>query len=88
MNTNNDDEEDDLESIVSPDIETSPNEASDPRKILEAKIPSDIRNKFELASYRNAAVILSETRRTEFGELLDALRSFQHFNRKDSESRG
>ena len=43
---------------------------------LISEIPPDIREKYELLSYRNAAVILSETRRSEFEELLDALRSF------------
>ena len=32
--------------------------------------------KFEVFSYRNAAVILSETRKVEFDEILDALRNF------------
>jgi len=58
------------------DAETSPNEVADPRSIIHANIPAEIRKKYELLSYRNAAVILSESRRAEFNELLDALRAF------------
>jgi hypothetical protein len=71
-----DDEGEDLERATSFRGEAKPNEAADPRAIVDAKIPADIRDKYELLSYRNAAVILSETRRAEFDELLAALRSF------------
>jgi hypothetical protein len=54
-----------LEEVLSPDVETSPNEAADPQKIVDLKIPADIRKKYEVLSYRNAAVILSETRRAD-----------------------
>ncbi|MGC1780186.1 MAG: BglII/BstYI family type II restriction endonuclease [Xanthobacteraceae bacterium] len=66
----------DLEKALSSDIETSPNEAADPPELIDAKIPFDIRKKYELLSYRNAAVILSESRRPEFNDLLEALRGF------------
>jgi hypothetical protein len=69
-------EEPDFGSEIGPEVETTPNEAADPRAVIEAKIPAEIREKYELLSYRNAAVILSETRRSEFDEILDALRSF------------
>src|SRR5260370_38944978 len=58
------------------DVSLVPNDAADPRTILEAKIPQDIRDKYEVHSYRNAAVVLSETRRPEFDEILAALRAF------------
>jgi hypothetical protein len=70
-----DGDEEPEDKIVS-DVDTTPNEAADPPSIIEAKVPADIRAKYELLSYRNAAVILSETRRPEFEELLGALRSF------------
>jgi Restriction endonuclease BglII len=57
-------------------IETTPNEAADPPNVVEAKIPADIRARYEILSYRNAAVILTETRSAEIAELWDALRSF------------
>lgn len=57
-------------------VETKPNEAADPPNVVDAKIPSDIRARYEVLSYRNAAVILAETRSTEMDELWDALRSF------------
>ena len=53
-----------------------PNEAADPRVIVDAKIPADIRSKYEVLSYRNAAVILRETHGPELDDLLSALRSF------------
>jgi hypothetical protein len=77
MSTDDGAEGEDFEQSPDSDVETSPNEAADPQSVLEAKIPHDIRQKYELLSYRNAAVILSETRQTEFNELLDALRSFK-----------
>lgn len=57
-------------------VETAPNEAADPIAIVERKVPADIREKYEVLSYRNAAVILAETRAAEVAELWDALRSF------------
>jgi hypothetical protein len=47
----------------------------DPIPIVEAKIPRDIRERYEVYSYRNAAVILSETRKIEFEDILKALRA-------------
>ena len=76
MAADNDEESEDLEEIAGSDIEIAPNEAADPRAIIDAKIPSDVRDKYEILSYRNAAVILSETRKAEFDELLQALRAF------------
>lgn len=58
------------------DVSLSPNDAADPKSIVDAKIPNDIREKYEVFSYRNAAVILSETRKAEFDEILNALRAF------------
>jgi Restriction endonuclease BglII len=57
-------------------IETRPNEAADPPNIASAKVPADIYARYEVLSYRNAAVILAETHPAEFFELLTALRSF------------
>ena len=70
------DEGPELEDAVTSDVQTSPNDVADPRSIIDAKIPADIRQKYELLSYRNAAIILSESRRAEFDELLEALRGF------------
>ena len=70
------DSDDEIEE-PSDDVSLFPtNDAADPRSILEAKIPKDIRDKYEVYSYRNAAVILNETRKPEFEEILSALRSF------------
>lgn len=73
-----DEEETDLEEEVSrTEVALKPSETADPQVIVEAKIPQDVRDLYEIYSYRNAAVILSETRTEEFNELLDALRAFR-----------
>jgi len=72
-----DSEEPSFEDELSKDeIAARPSELGDPAAIVEAKIPADIRDKYEIYSYRNAAVILSETRTEEFRDLLAALRAF------------
>lgn len=64
------------EEVSKDDIAKKPSELGDPLPVVEAKIPADIRERYEIYSYRNAAVILSETRREEFEDLLAALRAF------------
>jgi hypothetical protein len=74
-----DDDEENLEAgdgMPADDVSLAPNEAADPQATVDTKIPKDIRDKYEVISYRNAAVILAETRQTEFAEILDALRAF------------
>lgn len=71
-----DESEDSEDSGPQDDVSLTPNEAADPKSIVERKIPKDIRDKFETYSYRNAAVILHETWKKELDEILDALRSF------------
>ncbi len=73
-----DDENDGDDSLVAPgsDVATLPGESADPAEIVAQKIPADIFHKYEVFSFRNAAVILSETRRDEFEEILEALRGF------------
>lgn len=72
-----DDEEEDLiDEVGRNDIALNPTDAADPQAIVDAKIPADIREKYEVYSYRSAAVILSDSRPEEFGDLLDALRKF------------
>ena len=72
-----DDSPDDLLDEVSRDeIALEPGEAGDPRWLVEAKIPEDIRRRYEVHSYRSAATILAESHPTEFAELCDALRHF------------
>jgi hypothetical protein len=71
-------EEDEEDGLASPteDVATAPSDSADPMDIVRRKIPADIFEKFEIFSYRNAAVILSETRKAEFDEILTALRNF------------
>ncbi len=58
------------------DVALTPNDAADPIDLVRKLIPADIFEKYEVISYRNAAVILNETRRTEFDEILATLRGF------------
>jgi hypothetical protein len=58
------------------EVALSPNEAADPPRVVESKVPTDVRSKYEIISYRNAAVILAETWPEEFNEIITALRMF------------
>ena len=69
-------DEENAEIEATDDVALAPNDAADPAAIVQSKIPADIRAKYEIYSYRNAAVILRETRKKEFNEILSALRSF------------
>jgi hypothetical protein len=70
------DEASELEQVLGSDVTLVPGDAADPQAIVDAKVPSDIRRRYDVVSYRNAAVILSESRRLEYYELLQALRDF------------
>jgi len=65
------------EEISKGEAAAAPSDMGDPASIIEAKIPEDIRDRYEIFSYRNAATILSETRNAEFSDLLQALRKFK-----------
>lgn len=65
------------EEISKTQIADKPNDVGDPAEIVQAKIPQDIRDRYQVFSYRNAATILSETRKAEFDDLLKALREFE-----------
>lgn len=71
-------EEEDEDGLVAPteDVATALAETADRPDVVRAKIPADLFEKYEIYSYRSAAVILSETHPAEFGELIDALRGF------------
>jgi hypothetical protein len=69
------DEEGDPEA-TDDDVALEPNEAADPVETVARKLPKDILRKYDVFSYRNAAVILAETRASELAELVDALRAF------------
>ena len=58
------------------DVAVAPNENADPSAIVNSKVPQSIRSKFEIVSYRNAAVILAESRQDEFSEIIEALDAF------------
>ena len=59
------------------DVATKPNEAGDPAEAVARYVPADVLARYEVYSYRNAALILSQAHPQEFGELMDALRAFR-----------
>jgi CRISPR-associated protein Csd2 len=61
---------------VGDEIALAPNEAADSLEFVARYVPSDILAKYEVYSYRNAALILSEAHPAEFAELITALRAF------------
>jgi len=63
------------EQIAEEEIDLYP-KGADPMDTIEKKVPKDIRSKYEIYSYKNAAVILSEVRQQEFKDVCDALRQF------------
>jgi Restriction endonuclease BglII len=54
----------------------APNDVADPDEIVRRKLPGNILAKFEAYSYRSAALILSESHRDEFADILDVLERF------------
>lgn len=66
-----------LEQALGSDVTLTPSDAADPQAIVDAKVPADIRSKYDVISYRNAAVILAESRKVEFDQILQALRDFK-----------
>jgi hypothetical protein len=69
-----DPEEDD--ELGSGGVATAPNDAADPRTHVEAVLPHDILDRYEVHSYRGAAMILSQGHTAECAELMNALRRF------------
>jgi hypothetical protein len=65
------------EDALGGDVADAPNDVADPHDVVSKCIPADILEKFEVYSYRNAALILSQSRRQEFDEILVALRAFE-----------
>lgn len=58
------------------DVAAVPNEVADSIEFVARYVPQDVLARYEVHSYRNAALILSEAHPAEFGELMDALRAF------------
>jgi len=58
------------------DVALSPGGGADPAWLIERKIPTDLREKYEVYSYRSAATILAESFPEQFRELCDTLREF------------
>ncbi len=58
------------------DVSLRPNENADPAEIVDRKVPQSVRDKYEVYSYRNAAVILAEAQKAEFDEIVSALDAF------------
>lgn len=58
------------------DVDLAPSKAADPAAMVARHVPEDIRAKYEVHSYRNAALILAETNAAEWADRLAALRTF------------
>jgi len=71
-----DDDGDNPDASQAGDVAAVPNESADPDDLVRRKLPASILAKYEVYSYRNAALILAETRKAEFDELVEALESF------------
>lgn len=69
-----DDEDDDA--LDGGGVAAAPNDAADPQGIVDAAIPRDVRDRYEIHSYRGAAMILSQAHPGHCAELMDALRKF------------
>ena len=65
----------DPEIEVEEDISTFP-VGADPLETIDRKIPKDLLDKYDVYSYKNAAVILTEVWKNEFAEICEALRKF------------
>lgn len=61
---------------ASDDVDLAPSEVADPASAVAKLIPPDIRDRYEVYSYRSAALILKEAHPNEFAELMDVLRTF------------
>ena len=59
------------------DADISSGKVADSAASVDAVIPEDIRAKYEIYSYRNAAGILSNGFPAQFGDILTALRNFE-----------
>lgn len=69
--------EDLAEEIARDATALAPGDVADPQAIVDAKIPLDIRKKYEVYSYRNAAVVLRESHADQLDDILGALRDFK-----------
>lgn len=71
-------EEDDFEDLVSAgDQADEPNEAADPRSLVEKTMPPELLAKYEIHSYRSAATILAMSHSDEFRDLCEVLMDFE-----------
>jgi CRISPR-associated protein Csd2 len=61
---------------VESDVALASSEVADSIEFVARYVPKDVLARYEVHSYRNAALILSEAHPAEFGELMDALRAF------------
>jgi hypothetical protein len=71
------DDDDLIDEISSGEAALRPSDIADPDWLVKAKLPADILEKYEVHSYRSAAVILSEGHAELFAEICEALRQFQ-----------
>ena len=68
--------ESEFDPVVGDEVALAPNEAADAPEFVARYVPADILARYEIYSYRNAALILSEAHPAEFAQLMEALRFF------------
>ena len=72
-----DEEASPIEAAGAADVADRPGEGGDPAEFVARLVPEDVLARYEVFSYRNAALILSEAHPVEFAELIEALRRFR-----------
>lgn len=72
-----DDIDDDDDDSVRANDDVSEGKAADDPRIYNSLIPTQIRKKFEIYSYRGAAAVLAQSFPAEFAEILDVLQRFE-----------
>jgi hypothetical protein len=70
------DPEADVADTPADDVDLAPSEVADAPAIVAKHLPEDILERYEVYSYRSAALILKEAHPEEFAELMEMLRSF------------
>ena len=77
MNNELDEPEDDSVFADRDDSDVSSGKAADSYSLIERAFPEDLRSKFELYSYRNAASVLETSFPAQFASLLKGLSAFE-----------
>lgn len=64
------------EEVSKGEVALAPNESADPQHLVDAHVPQSVRDRYEVYSYRSAAVVLNQGHPELFAELVAALDAF------------